>query len=78
MNFVRIEWAAQRIRAAAAPQSIQTAEPAAPPARHGAYSYSSYDGAWGLGGEAAGTAYLDRTAYWVRVYDDAQPYLGQA
>jgi hypothetical protein len=55
-------------------------EPAAPPARHGEYSYSSYDGAWGLDGIAAETAYLDRTAYWVGVYEESQPgpYLGHA
>ena len=28
-------------------------EPAAPPARHGDYSYASYNGAWGLDGVAA-------------------------
>jgi hypothetical protein len=39
-------------------------EPAAPAGRHGAYRYLGYDGAWGLSGAAAGTAYLDRTAYW--------------
>ena len=39
-------------------------EPAAPPARHGDYSYISYNGAWGLTGVAAEPAYLDRTAYW--------------
>jgi len=43
-------------------------EPAAPPIRHGLYSYSSYDGAWGLHGAAAETAYLDRTAYWTSVF----------
>ena len=26
--------------------------------------YASYDGAWGLSGAAAQTAYLTRTAYW--------------
>ena len=39
-------------------------EPAAPPGRHGAYRYLGYDGAWGLSGVPAETAYLDRTAYW--------------
>ena len=34
-------------------------EPAAP--RHG---YLSYDGAWGLSGASADSAYLMRTAYW--------------
>jgi hypothetical protein len=48
-------------------------EPAAPPARHGEFRYSSYDGAWGLEGTSAEGAYLDRTAYWVGVYDAAQP-----
>jgi glycoprotein endo-alpha-1,2-mannosidase len=43
-------------------------EPAAPPARHGSYSYGSYDGAWGLEGRAAEAAYLDRTLYWVAAY----------
>ena len=28
--------------------------------------YESYDGAWGLRGRAAETAYLDRTAFWVQ------------
>jgi hypothetical protein len=36
------------------------------PARAGRRGYESYDGAWGLRGRAAETAYLDRTAYWVR------------
>ncbi len=39
-------------------------EPAAPPGRHGAYRYLGYDGAWGLSGVAAESAYLHRTAYW--------------
>ena len=43
-------------------------EPAAPPGRHGAYSYGSYDGAWGLEGVVAENAYLDRTAYWTSVF----------
>jgi len=30
--------------------------------------YSSYDGAWGLTGAAAQTAYLTRTAYWAARY----------
>jgi hypothetical protein len=30
--------------------------------------YRCYDGAWGLAGAAAQTAYLDRTAYWVARY----------
>ena len=43
-------------------------EPAAPPARRGAYRYGSYDGAWGLAGRAAESAYLDRTAYWAGIF----------
>ena len=38
-------------------------EPAAPPSA-AAGTLRSYDGAWGLRGAAAETAYLDRTAYW--------------
>ena len=38
-------------------------EPAAP-GHHGLYRYHSYDGAWGLHGQAAETAYLTRTRYW--------------
>lgn len=34
-------------------------------ARAGRRGYRSYEGAWGLRGRAAETAYLDRTAYWV-------------
>ena len=30
--------------------------------------YASYDGAWGLSGAAAQTAYLARTAYWAARY----------
>jgi hypothetical protein len=36
------------------------------PARGGRRGYESYDGAWGMRGRAAETAYLERTAYWVR------------
>jgi hypothetical protein len=36
------------------------------PARPGRRGYESYDGAWGLRGQDAETAYLDRTAFWVR------------
>jgi glycoprotein endo-alpha-1,2-mannosidase len=36
------------------------------PARAGRRGYESYEGAWGLTGRAAETAYLARTAYWVR------------
>ena len=43
-------------------------EPAAPSGRHGAYRYLSYDGAWGLSGRAATTAYLDRTAHWSALF----------
>lgn len=35
------------------------------PARAARRGYEGYDGAWGLRGRAAETAYLDRTAYWV-------------
>jgi hypothetical protein len=55
-------------------------EPAAPPSRHGAFSYVSYDGAWGETGVAAEAAYLDRTAFWVATYDEAwapRPYLAR-
>ncbi len=51
-------------------------EPAAPPSRHGRYSYGSYDGAWGLTGTAAETAYLDRTAYWVGRFELAAKHPG--
>jgi len=37
----------------------------------GAYSYDSYDGAWGLEGVAAQNAYLDRTAYWANLFRKA-------
>ena len=43
-------------------------EPAAVPARRGGFRYSSYDGAWGLDGAAAETAYLDRTAFWAGLF----------
>ena len=36
------------------------------PARAGRRGYKCYDGAWGLHGRRAETAYLDRTAFWVR------------
>ena len=35
------------------------------PARADRSGYESYEGAWGLSGRAAETAYLDRTAFWV-------------
>ncbi|MFD4966563.1 ThuA domain-containing protein, partial [Streptomyces sp. NPDC058417] len=40
---------------------IEPADATPPPG----YGYRTYDGAYGLSGEAAGTAYLDRTAHWV-------------
>ena len=36
------------------------------PARACRRNYECYDGAWGLTGQAAETAYLERTAYWAR------------
>ncbi len=36
------------------------------PARSNRSGYESYEGAWGSYGRAAETAYLDRTAFWVR------------
>ncbi len=48
-------------------------EPAAPPLRHGGYRYGSYDGAWGLHGAAASTAYLARTSYWAGVFRNTSP-----
>lgn len=48
-------------------------EPAAPPSRHGRYRYVSYDGAWGLYGRAAESAYLVRTAYWSSVFRNTSP-----
>jgi hypothetical protein len=43
-------------------------EPAAVPRRRAAYRYLSYDGAWGLHGVAAESAYLTRTRYWADVF----------
>jgi glycoprotein endo-alpha-1,2-mannosidase len=43
-------------------------EPAAPSAVRAGYRYLSYNGAWGLHGVAAETAYLDRTAYWSKLF----------
>jgi hypothetical protein len=43
-------------------------EPAASAAAGGAYGYGSYDGAWGLRGMTAETAYLARTAHWARLF----------
>jgi glycoprotein endo-alpha-1,2-mannosidase len=48
-------------------------EPAAPPRRHGRYRYLSYDGAWGLFGVGAETAYLARTRYWSDVFRSTSP-----
>jgi glycoprotein endo-alpha-1,2-mannosidase len=50
-------------------------EPAAPAGRHGSYlhRYLGYDGAYGLFGAAAGTAYLDRTRYWSNVFRSTSP-----
>ena len=39
-------------------------EPAAPAARLGTVRYGSYDGSWGLRGDAASDAYLARTSLW--------------
>ena len=50
-------------------------EPAAPAGRHGLYRYQSYDGAWGLHGAAAATAYLSRTRYWSGVLRSTSPVL---
>lgn len=38
----------------------------------GAYSYASYNGAWGLEGTAAEDAYLGRTAYWAALFRKAR------
>jgi hypothetical protein len=38
------------------------------PARAAGDRYGSYDGAWGLEGRQAETAYLDRTGYWAAQY----------
>jgi glycoprotein endo-alpha-1,2-mannosidase len=43
-------------------------EPAATALRLGGYRYFSYDGAWGLHGVIAENAYLDRTAYWAKLF----------
>ncbi|MFE6159259.1 ThuA domain-containing protein [Streptomyces sp. NPDC056486] len=45
--------------------SIEPAD-SSPPAGHG---YLSFEGAYGKTGEAAESAYLDRTAYWVERYE---------
>jgi hypothetical protein len=43
-------------------------EPAAPAGRHGSYRYLGYDGAWGLKGVPAESAYLSRTAFWAQQF----------
>jgi hypothetical protein len=43
-------------------------EPASSAGRRGSSLYGSYDGAWGLSGAAAQMAYIDRTAYWSRLF----------
>ena len=43
-------------------------EPAAPAGRHGIYRYFGYDGAWGLKGVPAESAYLSRTAFWAQQF----------
>ena len=48
-------------------------EPAASTHRHGLYGYGTYDGAWGLYGAAAESAYLTRTAYWATVFRKTSP-----
>ena len=48
-------------------------EPAAPGGRHGRYRYLGYDGAYGLHGAAATTAYLERTRYWAKVFRSTSP-----
>jgi len=48
-------------------------EPADSDPRHGAYRYGTYDGAWGLHGTAAETAYLVRTSYWANVFRSTSP-----
>jgi len=48
-------------------------EPASVPRRRATYRYLSYDGAWGLHGLAAETAYLTRTRYWSDVFRNTFP-----
>ena len=43
-------------------------EPATSIVPRGSDGYGSYDGAWGLHGFTAQTAYLSRTAWWARVF----------
>ena len=47
-------------------------EPAVPRMK-ARYRYLSYDGAWGLHGAAATTAYLTRTRYWADVFRNTSP-----
>jgi glycoprotein endo-alpha-1,2-mannosidase len=47
-------------------------EPAIP-RRRARYRYLSYDGAWGLHGVAAASAYLTRTRYWADVFRSTSP-----
>lgn len=47
-------------------------EPAVPRSR-GHYRYLSYDGAWGMHGIAAETAYLARTRYWSELFRRTSP-----
>ncbi len=46
-------------------------EPAATATWHGRYRYFTYNGAWGLHGQAAAGAYLARTRYWSDVFQSA-------
>ncbi len=46
-------------------------EPAARARRAGNRTYQDYEGAWGLSGAAAATAYLARTRYWADRFDTA-------
>ncbi len=48
-------------------------EPAAPAAPAAKGRYQDYDGAWGLHGAQAATAYLARTALWVQRFDLQAP-----
>lgn len=50
-------------------------EPAAPPGVHDGVAYLGYEGAWGLRGVPAETAYLARTAYWTRIYEGESKFL---
>jgi hypothetical protein len=45
----------------------------AQPQRRGPYRYLSYDGAWGLHGQAAEFSYLMRTDYWSEVFRSTLP-----